>query len=68
MNNTLYTKHDKITGVNVMSVTDIPRWRMRIQVRINIIAFVKIMNYSSVFHVLIDVSLNMKLKYNEALS
>jgi hypothetical protein len=45
-----------------------PRWRMRIQVRINIIVFVKIMDYSSVFHVLIDVSLNMKLKYNEALS
>jgi hypothetical protein len=39
-----------------------PRWRMRIQVRINIIVFVKIMDYSSVFHVLIDVSLNMKLK------
>ena len=48
-----------ITGVNVMSitaVTDLPRWRMRIQVRINIIVFVKIMDYSSVFHVLIDVS------------
>jgi hypothetical protein len=40
------------TGVNVMSVTavtDLPRWRMRIQVRINIIVFVKIMDYSSVF-------------------
>jgi hypothetical protein len=49
----------RFTGVNVMSVTavsDIPRWRMRIQVRINIIVFVKIMDYSSVFHVLIDVS------------
>jgi hypothetical protein len=46
----------------------IPTWRVLIQVRINIIVFVKIMDYSSVFHVLIDVSSNMKLKYNEALS
>ena len=48
-----------IIDVNVMSVTavtDIPRWRMWIQVRINIIVFVNIMDYSSVFHVLIDVS------------
>ena len=47
------------TGINVMSVTavtDIPRLRMRIQVRINIIDFVKVMDYSSVLHLLIDVS------------
>jgi hypothetical protein len=43
------------TEYNVMSVADIPRWRMQIQVRINITVFVKIMDYSSVFHVLIDV-------------
>jgi hypothetical protein len=36
----------RVIGVNVM---DIPIWRMRIQVRINIIVFVKIMDYSSVF-------------------
>jgi hypothetical protein len=45
-----------VTEMSVTAVTDIPRWRMRIQVRINIIVFVKIMDYSSVFHVLIDVS------------
>ena len=36
-----------------------------IQVRINIMVFVKIMDYLSVFHVSIDVSYNMELKYKE---
>jgi hypothetical protein len=45
-----------VTEMSVTAVTDIPRWRMRIKVRNKIIVFVKIMDYSSVFHVLIDVS------------
>jgi hypothetical protein len=53
---THFTPFFSTADLSITAVTDLPTWRMLIQVRINIMVFVKIMDYASLFHVLIDVS------------
>ena len=52
-----------ITGVNVVSVTDIPRWRAMFLVSFTIVDFVIITQHPLVFRVIFNVLLNFKLKW-----